>query len=432
MYGVMIEKEKLIEILNDWNFWTRDQKTGIFRSGYIEKLERLSKTKQIIIVMGVRRSGKSTIIKQHIMHLIRKGVDRKNFLYVNFEEPRFINELSLSVLQQIYDAYREIIKPTAKPHIFLDEVQLVSGWERFARALHEKEEATIFVSGSSAKLLSKELATTLTGRHVDLEVYPLNFKEFLEFKGMKIKTKLDILSNKLKIKQLLREYIEFGGFPLVVLQEEKNEILARYFDDIVSKDISERYKIKKINKLKTLAKYYLTNVGSFASFRKIKEFIGISLDSVERFSYYLNDAYMIFLVNKFAYSLKEQEVNPKKIYCIDSGLKNIVGFKFSEEIGHLYENLVFLELFQKRKELYYWKDKGECDFIVKERTKVKDAIQVCYNLENNKEREMEGLLSAMNEFNLSEGFIITEEYEGEERIKGKKIKFIPLWRWLLE
>src|SRR3989338_6889641 len=169
----MISKELIVEILEDWNFWKKEPDTGILRESYVKKLEQFSQTDQVVVVTGVRRAGKSTILKQYISNKIKKGEERRNFLYVNLEEPKFRSELSLEFLQTIYEAYLEILNPSSKPSLFLDEVQLIPGWEKFVRGLHEKNKATIFVSGSSAKLLSKEFATVLTGRHVDLKIYPL-------------------------------------------------------------------------------------------------------------------------------------------------------------------------------------------------------------------------------------------------------------------
>ncbi len=426
-----MDDERIIEILSSWNFWKTDQDTGVYRERYLDKLNRLVGTEQIVAISGVRRSGKSTLMKQFIKRQVDSGKNRTSFLYVNFEEPRFADMLSLEFLQQIYDAYIEIVKPEGIPYILLDEVQNVPRWERFARGLHEKKEAHIIISGSTSKLLSKEFGILLTGRWVEVRTYPLDFQEFLLFKQLKIKDKLDILAQKVKIKQLLREYLEFGGFPLVVLKEEKKEILDRYFDDIIGRDVAERHKIRKLGKLKALARYYLTNFSSRISYRRIARFIGLSLDSVERFSGYMADAFIIFFVPKFSYSLKEQEVNPRNVYGIDSGLINIISFRFSENIGKLYENLVFLSLVQGGKEAYYYKDKGECDFVIKEGKNVTQAIQVSYQIKENKEREIKGLLEAIETFKLKDGLIITKDYEGEEEFKGKRIRFIPLWKWLL-
>src|SRR3989344_4887021 len=429
----MLSKDLIIEILEDWNFWKKDLDIGIIRGSYLERLEKLSQTQQVITITGVRRAGKSTLIKQYISTKIKKGEERRNFLYVNLEEPKFRSELSLEFLQTIYEAYLEILNPSSKPSLFLDEVQLIPGWEKFVRGLHEKNKATIFVSGSSAKLLSKEFATVLTGRHVDLKIYPLIFQEFLGFKGLIIKDQLDVFSQKTKIKQLLKEYLEYGGYPLVALKESKKEILTNYFEDILSKDVAERYRIKKVEKLRGLAQFYLTNVSSLASFRKIKEFLGISLDTVERFSFYLEESYLLFLKNKFSYSLKEQEINPRKIYCIDNGIKNLVSFRFSENLGSSYENAVFFQLLVLGRDIFYWKGKQECDFIIKQEGKITDAMQVCFNFSReNEERELSGLLEALNNFKLREGKIITADLEETRVINKKKIMFIPLWKWLLE
>lgn len=426
-----MNNETIIEILSSWNFWRRDQETGIIRDTYLNKLDRLTKTDQIVAITGVRRSGKSTLMKQFIKKKISSGIKSTLFLYVNFEEPKFSGSLSSEFLQQIYEAYFEIIKPDEKPWLFLDEIQNVPNWERFVRGLHEKKEANIFISGSTAKLLGKELGTLLTGRWVEMKTYPLDFREFLLFKHMKIENKIDMLSNKVKIKQLLREYLEFGGFPLVALKEEKEEILRRYFDDIVERDIAMRFKIRKTEKLKALARYFLTNFSSHISYRKIAKFIGLSLDSIERYSSFMSEAYLLFFVQKFSYSLKEQEVNPRVVYGIDSGLINITGFRFSENLGKLYENAVFLSLLEGQKEIYYHKNRGECDFLIKEGQKVVHAIQVSYQIKENREREVNGLLEAMDAFQLNAGLIITEDMEEEERIDGREIVYMPLWKWLI-
>jgi predicted AAA+ superfamily ATPase len=427
-----MEKAKILEILEDWNFWKRKQEIGIKREEYLKKMEKFSKTGQIVSMVGVRRSGKSTLMLQFIKDLLDKGLDPKNTLYINFEDARFFGELSLKLLQEIYETYLEYLKPNKKPYIFLDEIQHIFGWEKFVRSLQERKKANIFVSGSTSKLLSSEFGTALVGRHLLLEVFPLNFKEFLYFKKLKIKNELDLISQRIEIKRYLREYLEFGGFPKVVLSKEKRIILLQYFEDILARDIAERYKVKKIEELRALAKYYLTNISSLISFGKVKKFLKLPLFTIERFSYYFSYAFLIFFVKKFAYSLKEQTVNPRKVFSIDSGLRNVISFKFSQDLGKIYENIVFLEFLRKGKEIYYWKNKKECDFLIKE-GREKQLIQVCFNLDDPevKEREITGLLEAMKKFRKKQGLIITEDFEGEEKIKGKKIKFLPLWKWLL-
>jgi len=429
-----MKKDRIMEILNDWNFWEKDMDVGIKRDGYLKKLETLEKTGQVVAITGVRRSGKSTLMLQYMKHLADGGVKRKNALYVNLEDPRFSAELSLELLQEIYEAYLEFMEPDAKPYIFLDEVQNVNGWEKFARAMHERKEGKIFVSGSSSKLLSKEFGTVLTGRHADLAVYPLNFREFLAFNGIEIKDKMDLISKRIKIKRLLGDFIKHGAFPQVVLSEEKGEILVRYFDDVIGRDTIERFKVRRADKLRALANYYLTNVSSLIAFNRIKKFIGLPFNTVERFSYFLSYAQLIFFVKKFAYSLKEQEVNPRKVYCIDTGMRNAVCFTLSEDLGKLYENAVFLKLLQDGGDVYYWKNRGECDFLVRRGRSVGEVIQVCFDVEKEetKKREVRGLVEAMKKFKIPRGLVVTEDYESEERVGKKRIEFVPLWKWLLE
>lgn len=428
-----MKNEQMIEILESWNFWISDRDTGIERTGYLDEIERLSRTGQIIAITGARRTGKSTLMKQFMKKKISSGIARRSILYINFEEPGFSGMLSLDFLQQIYNAYIEIIRPEEKIWIFLDEVQTVPQWEKFVRSLHEKNEAHIFVSGSTSQLLSKDLGTLLTGRWLDMNTLPLDFKEYLLFKQVNIEERLDMISQKTKIRQYLREYLEFGGFPLVVLNEEKKDILIRYFNDIVERDLAMRQKVRKIDQLKSLARYYLTNFSSRISYRRIAKYIGLSFDSVGRFSEHMKEAYMIFFVPKFSYSLKEQEVNLRTVYAIDAGLVNIAGFRFSENIGKLYENTVFLTLMKKGNDIYYHKtDRSECDFIIKEGQKITEAIQVSYELRENKDREIRGLLDAMDAYNLKEGIIITENQDDEITVDGFKIIIRPLWKWLLD
>jgi len=229
--GGGMNKDQMFEVLNDWNFWKRKPYVGIKRVTYLEQIEKISKTGQIISIVGARRSGKSTIMLQYANKLLEEGYNKKNILYINLEDPRFLGELSLKLLQDIYDTFLEYLQPDSKPYIFLDEVQNVPAWEKFVRALHERKEAIIFVSGSNSKLLSPEYGSVLTGRHLSLTIYPLSFKEFLYFKKIDIKNRMDLINQKRVIKRLFNEYLEYGGFPSVVLNKEKREILVKYFYD---------------------------------------------------------------------------------------------------------------------------------------------------------------------------------------------------------
>ncbi len=431
-----MQKEQLLEILSDWNFWAKEIDTGFKRDDYIKKLIPLiTETNQIVCIAGIRRSGKSTIIRQ----LAKELGGGTNTLIVNFEDERFMQR-DLKLLRDIYDTYLEKVKPAGKPFIFLDEIQNIPEWERFARGVHERKEARLVISGSSSKLLSAELATLLTGRNITFFAYPLSFKEFLKFKGIPASIEIEVSANRVKIKRALDEYMEFGGFPEVVLSTDKKRILLGYFDTIITKDTINRFNIREREKIKTLSKFYLTNISSPVSFNKVSSFLNIPLRTVERFSDYIQTACLIFFIKRFSFSMKEQEKAQRKVYSIDSGLSNSVGFRFTKNSGKLMENIVATELkirqtFEPGIEIYYWQDHSgrEVDFLVKDGLKVRELIQVCQNLSNleTKEREVKGLVKAMEEFNLESGLVITEDFEGEEIIKNKKIMYKPLWKWLL-
>jgi len=437
---VTMKKDAILEILSDWNFWAKKIDSGIKRKEYLKEIIKLiTKTNQIVCIAGIRRSGKSTIIKQIAKELI-KETKNENTLIVNFEDERF-SERNLKTLIDTYDCYLEKVGPDKKPFIFLDEIQNVQEWERFVRGKHERKEANIVVSGSSSKLLSAELATLLTGRHLILNIYPLSFKEFLFFKNLQIKSEVDVAAKRIEIKRLLQEYLESGGFPEVVLSSEKKRILLSYFDTIISRDIIERFNVREREKIKTLAKFYLTNISSLITYNKVSRFIDVPLTTVERFSEYLETANLIFFIKKFSYSLKEQEKSPRKVYSIDCGLSNIIGFRFTKNFGRAMENIVAVELkirqtFNPSIEIFYWKDyqQREVDFVLKAGAEVKQVIQVSYKIDdiNTKERELRSLLKTMDEFKLKEGLIITEDYEDEEKIDGKRVIYLPLWKWLLE
>jgi len=436
-----MRKEELFEILSDWNFWAKEMDTGIKREYYLkELLKTLTKTDQIICISGVRRSGKSTIMRQIAKELIKEKGE-KNTLIINFEDERF-SERTLNTLIDTYNCYLEKVKPTGKkPFVFLDEIQNIKDWERFIRGMHERKEAKIVVSGSSSKLLSAELATLLTGRHILYTLYPLSFKELLFFNNILINSEIDIVSKRTEIKKMMSEYLEFGGFPEIVLSSEKKRIILSYFETIISKDIIERFRIREREKIRTLAKFYLTNIASPITFNKVSRFLKLPLTTVERFSDYLETAHLIFFVKRFSYSIKEQEKSQRKVYAIDCGLSNTIGFRFAENFGKIMENVVATELKRKQTmnpqlEIYYWKDyqQREVDFVLKERTQVTQIIQVCFNIEdiNTKERELKSLSKAVDELRLKEGLVITDDFEGEEEISGNKIVYKPLWKWLLE
>lgn len=436
-----MEKGEIIEALNRWNFWKRNIDVGISRDYTTEIINSL-KYKKVTTVIGVRRSGKSYILRQVAKRLVESGIPKENILIVNFEEPKF-EDADLKSLTKIYESFKEIIRPKGKPYIFLDEIQEVERWERFVRSINETREAYIIITGSSSKLMSKELSTVLTGRQLTYEIFPLSFMEFLKFKKVEIKTKRDIYLESENIKKYIYEYLEYGGFPEVTLadsEEIKRKIISNYFDTIINRDIVNRFKVRDTDKIRKLAKYYITNISSLITYRKISKFLGIPTETVSRFSSYMEIAKLIFFISKFSFSLKEQENSPRKVYSIDNAFFTTMGYRFMENMGKLMENLVAIEL--KRREsknnllkTFYWKNyqQKEVDFVIKEGLKVKKLIQVCYSIEdiNTKERELKSLIEASDQLKCKDLLVITWDYEGEERFGKKKIKFLPLWKWLL-
>lgn len=438
-----MDKAELLEILNDWNFWKKELDVGIEREAYLERCLRiLEKINVVAAIVGVRRAGKSYVMRQVMKRLAEKGTAKNDILFVNFEDRRF-SEFYPKLLDEIYETYLEFLKPGKKPFVFLDEVHNVPKWERWVRTMHELGRAKIMVSGSSSKLLAGELATVMTGRHLDVFVFPLDFGEFLRFNNVVIKDSLDSADRKIELKRLFREYQEYGGFPEVVLagqKDEKRQLLLTHFDDVLTKDIERRYRLRRSEKLRALARFYLTNMAGTITFSSIAKFLETTTNTVEKFSSYLLEANLVFFVKRFSFKVKEQEKAPRKVYSIDTGMANAVGFRFMSNFGRAAENTVAIGLKRRHAadplvEPYYWTDgRGEVDFAVKRGDEVESLIQVCWDPTQygTKEREVNSLLKAGRELKCGRLFVITgETYEGEETIKGEKIRFVPLWKWML-
>ncbi|MEI6509602.1 MAG: ATP-binding protein [bacterium] len=431
-----LTQDKIIEILLDVNFWREDPFCGIERGAYLERIFRLAQDGLAVTLIGPRRSGKTTIMNQLIRRLISQGVPRQNTLYVNFEDPRFFGELTPEFMNRLLSAYTTFLKPVGKTYLFLDEVHSVRGWERFVRQMIDQGGRQVFVTGSSSKLLSRELGALLTGRHLDAPIYPLHFGEFLAFKGIVYDDRLERIRRRDEIRGKIREFMQWGGFPAVVLGVNQQEILLNYAGDILSRDIVERYGIAKPDNLRTLCKYYMTNVASLISYNSIKGFLSIPVDTIERWSDYFNQAFLFFFLRRFSYSLKDQEKNPRKVYCIDTGLRNAVSFRFTEDLGKLLENLVFMKYLQDGADVFYWKDAQgyEVDFVVMKRGKIGEICQVSFDVSEAKakQRELRALLRALDFFQVKEGLIVTEELEAEETANGYLIRYVPIWKFLLQ
>ncbi len=378
---------------------------------------------RIIVLTGVRRCGKSTILKQIIGN-------EADYCYVNFENERFV-EFKAQDFEQLNEVLLEVY---GNPKIyFFDEIQNIEKFELFVRRLQDQGKK-IVITGSNASLLSSELGTRLTGRYKPFEVYPFSFSEFLAFKNISLeKGWFYATGKKVEIKKLFDEYMVFGGFP-EYLKNKDTEYIRTIYENILYRDIVARYSIKRQKILKELVAMLVTNISSLFTYNSLKESLKLSNSiTVKEYISYLNNSYLFFELNRFDYSAKKQLNSPKKIYAIDPALHQLMGLSFSENKGRVLENLVFLELKRRKKEIYYFAKTGECDFIVKERGRITEAIQACYSLEQpNREREINGLLEAMESLKLDKGLILTHEQEEEIKTGEKTIKVVPVWRWLLE
>ncbi|OYX09681.1 MAG: hypothetical protein B7Z16_18565, partial [Algoriphagus sp. 32-45-6] len=317
------------------------------------------------------------------------------------------------------------------PIFFFDEIQNVPNWEKFVNRMHEKG-LKVFVTGSNANLLSSEIATSLTGRNKTITLFPFSFGEYLKFLGKSPVVNRLTSEAISRIQADFNDYMKFGGFPLVV-QEQDLELINTYFQDILYRDIIARYRISQVNELKQISLYLASNTGKLFSFSTLQLISGVkSTNSVKSYLDYLGQSYLFFYLKKFDYSLKKQIMNSRKVYAIDPAVSNRLGFRFSENRGRVLETIIFLQLLRMKQDVFYHSGKKECDFIVQEGLTVTQAIQVVHELnETNLKREVEGLLEAMTAYGLDKGILITADNQLKSGTITDQIEVIPVWKWLL-
>lgn len=393
---------------------------------------------KIVSLVGVRRCGKTHILYS-LINGLRKDLDRRNIVYINLEDDR-VFPLQPGDLNLLLEGYYELYpaKKNETVYFFFDEIQNAPHWEKFVRRLYDTENCKVYITGSSARLLSKEIATALRGRTLTYEVFPLSFKEFLKFKGIKIN--LHSSGSVANIKNAFAEYVSRGGFPETVGISEDLFIrtLQEYLDLIMYRDVVERYNVTNTFLLKFLFKYCFANFSTAISFNKLyndfrSQGLQLSKNTIYDYITYLEDAYALFTVPIYSSSMREGMRNPRKLYSVDTGFKRVVDMPLASDIGRAYENIVFLQIRRGIRDIFYFKGKQEVDFYyVKDRTML--LVNVCYDLENpaTRQREVKGLTEAMKFLNLAEGYILTSEQEEEIEIEGGTIHVLPLWKWLLE
>ena len=415
LYYVLFEQQKEMNL--ESNFIKRE---------LTKKVLSFLNLKLPIIITGVRRSGKSTLL-----YLIKNELklEDKEFIYINFNDER-LTDFSIKDFQKILD-FLEEEDFRDNCIILLDEIQETKGWEKWVDRIKNKHQ--IFITGSNSKLLSKEISTILTGRSVNVSLYPFSFQEFLNARNIETNNwKID-LKIQAKLRKYFNEFFSMGGIPKVIVDNDKR-LLRENYENILYRDIIKRFNKNLEKPIKEISVYLSSNISNEVSLRALSKTIQIkNLSTLKSILESFENSFLFFFVNKFDFSVRKQIQNPRKVYCIDNGFITEIGFRLSENKGKILENLVFIELKRDGKEIYYLSEKKECDFVIRNGAKINEAIQVCYEFNNkNKERELVGLLEVLKKFNLKKGLILTYNQEDELNIENKKIFIKPVWKWILE
>ncbi len=410
----------------------------------VEREIKIPRSRRIITIIGPRRAGKTYLLYQKMKELLN-STKKENIIYLNFEHPSLI-DVNFKEIKEIVKLHWQLYPSSIKKsYIFIDEPQNIEKWEIAVRALHDEGFNIIILTGSSSKLLSKEIATSLRGRTISYLLLPFSFREFLKAKNAKFDFERMSSKEKSLLLNLLEEYINFGGFPEIVLEEnEENKLkmIEEYYNLIIYRDIVERYKIKNIQLIKWLIKSLINSFSKEFSVHKLYLTLkskGIKVSKNTLYTYFsiLEDSLFVFPVPKFTFSVRKKELLINKVYLSDICFTKLVGI--SKNIGRKMENVVFLELLRRRKpltEIFYYKNQQgeEVDFVIKEGGKIKQLIQVCYDIDDyeTKKREVKALVKTGSELKCKNLIIITWDQKFEEIYKERKIKFVPLWEWLIE
>jgi predicted AAA+ superfamily ATPase len=415
-----MNKDVLKTVIADQEYYFEQAKESVrrdFPANYSNSFE-------IVIITGIRRCGKSTLLQQ-----IRATQTERDY-YVNFDDERLVS-FNVDDFQMLLEVFHELFGE--QKVFYFDEIQNVEQWERFVRRLHDTGNK-VYITGSNARMLSRELGTHLTGRYISYELYPFSFKEFLLLKSPVLVGKNYFKTSvKAELLALFHDYFNNGGFPGFVKTGDELA-LKTLFENILYRDIMVRNHITSEREIKELVSYLAGNYARLTTNSELAEMIGVkNPTTIKNYLGFLADSYLAFQTCKYDYSVSKQIKNPKKSYFIDNGLVRRVGFSFSENSGHLLENLVFIELLRRGKTVYYHNKGQECDFVLVEGNTVTTAIQVTYAMPNEKtrKREIDGLLDAMNAYKLTSGLIITDDTEEEIIENDRKITIIPAWKWLL-
>lgn len=390
----------------------------------LQNARKNMKNNLIKVIVGPRRAGKSVFAIQML-----EGLD---FAYLNFDDERL---LDISDYDDLLKAIRQVYGETKC--ILFDEIQNLQNWELFLNRLHRKG-FNLVITGSNSRLLSRELATHLTGRYIQFQIFPFSFSEFLRARNFVIDETLDMKERQGMLLNLLNEYLDKGGYPEVLIKNiDPKSYITTLVESILFKDIVKRYNVRYAKKLHDLGLYLITNHSNEFSYTRLKKALEFkSVHTVENYTDYLNEAFLIFNTERFSHKVKEHMKSPRKVYAYDTGVINAVKFKTAPDTGRLIENLVAIELLRRGKEFYYYKtrDGKEVDFTVKEGLKVSHLIQVCHDIDNDKtkKREINALVKAADETGCDNLMVLTWDYEAKETFDEREIHYLSLWKWLVK
>ena len=427
----MVKKEMLKTIIRDFHY-------AAFPAYKPRNIKIPLDIDKIITIIGARRSGKTYVLYQ-IMDRLLEEVDKSKIIYVNFEDERL--DIDTADLDLILQGYREIYPENNLDscYFFFDEIQNVSGWEKFVRRLYDSISKRIYLTGSNAKMLSAEISTSLRGRSLSYEIYPLSFYEYLSFKG--ISTDLYVSETKGAVYNALETYLASGGFPELTVMDDKNiinSVLQEYFDVMMFRDLVEHYGIKNIIALKYFLKRTFASAAKQISINRIyndlkSAGIKIGKNSLYDFIRMAESVFMVHTVKKYSNKISIQEFGERKVYVIDNGLLNSIVFRFSSDIGKMMEQTVYWELKRHNYSIYFLKNGFECDFVVASNEGIKDIIQVCYDISDSftLKREVKGIVSAAKELGLKSGTIITYDNNDFLDEDGIRVNIISLPEFLL-
>ncbi|PLW95314.1 MAG: ATPase [Marinilabiliales bacterium] len=416
----MIDPNQLKIIIND-------QREFQWRDSFVERNipDHIVSNDEIVVISGVRRCGKSTLIQQ-----IRSKNHESDY-FINFDDDRLI-QFDINDFQQLLIIFKSLFGE--QKTFYFDEIQNIKGWERFVRRLFDTGNK-VFITGSNASMLSRELGTHLTGRYLSYEIFPFSLKEYLLYHKIPL-INIDLFDTKTtaEVRTYFEKYITDGGFPAFLKQKNK-QYLKSLYESILYRDIMVRNMITAEKEILELVFYLASNTSKLISYTALSKIIGVSNPTtIKNYLSYMENTYLLFLVSKFDFSVKKQVRNPKKIYFIDNALTNTLGFSFSANKGRYLENLVFIELLRRGSEVFYYQNGGECDFIVRDGARITMAIQVTQSLTDpkTKEREISGLEVAINDLEPLEALILTDYEEGEIQLNNTSVRIIPVWKWCLE